>query len=55
MEYSAEQLNFFRLCHIVFDIVPEGLRKIFKQEWDALYTTAHGQWDDTPVKLCFFL
>ncbi|KXJ14679.1 hypothetical protein AC249_AIPGENE4253 [Exaiptasia diaphana] len=54
MEYSAEQLNFFRLCHIVFDIVPEGLRKIFKQEWDALYTTAHGQWDDTPVSYASF-
>ncbi|KXJ14692.1 hypothetical protein AC249_AIPGENE4242 [Exaiptasia diaphana] len=54
MEYSDEQLNFFRLCHIVFDIVPEGLRKIFKQEWDALYTTAHGQWDDTPVSYASF-
>ncbi|XP_020899817.1 uncharacterized protein LOC110238485 isoform X2 [Exaiptasia diaphana] len=54
MEYSDEQLNFFRLCRIVVDIVPEGLRKIFKQEWDALYTTAHGQWDDTPVSYTSF-
>ncbi|KXJ06108.1 hypothetical protein AC249_AIPGENE4635 [Exaiptasia diaphana] len=49
MEYSADQLNFFRLCNIVFNIVPEGLRTIFKQEWDALYTTTPGQWDDTPT------
>ena len=49
MEYTPEQLNYFRLCYIAFNLVPEGLRKIFKQEWDFLYkTTLVGEWEDTP-------
>ena len=49
MEYTPEQLNYFRLCYIAFNLVPEGLRKIFKQEWDFLYkTTPVGKWKDTP-------
>ena len=47
MEYSQEQLNFFRLCCVVFDLVPEGLRQIFKNEWDFLYKTTLGEWKDT--------
>ncbi|XP_078362824.1 uncharacterized protein LOC144646975 [Oculina patagonica] len=48
MEYSLEELNYFRLCRIVINLVPEGLRKIFKQEWDFLYnTTVCGTWQDT--------
>ena len=46
-EYSAEQLNYFRICSVVTDITPEGLREIFKQEWDHRYTTTHGKWEDT--------
>ena len=43
MEYSQEQLNYFR-----FDLVPVGLRQIFKKEWDFLYkTTSFGEWKDT--------
>ena len=42
-----EQLNFFRACHISFNLVPQGLRKVFKQEWDFLYkTTPSGEWKD---------
>ncbi|KAL9981282.1 hypothetical protein ACROYT_G009963, partial [Oculina patagonica] len=49
MEYSLEELNYFRLCRIVINLVPERLRKIFKQEWDFLYsTTVCGTWQDTP-------
>ena len=49
MEYTPEQLNYFRLCYITFSLVPDGLRKIFKQEWDFLYkTTPVGEWKDTP-------
>ena len=49
MEYTPEQLNYFRLCYIAFNLVPEGLRTIFKQEWDFLYKTAKfGEWKDTP-------
>ena len=49
VEYSPEQLNYFRLCYVIFDLVPAGLREIFKREWDFLYEgTATGQWKDTP-------
>ena len=48
MEYSQEQLNYFRLCYIAFDLVPVGLRQIFKNEWDFLYkATLSGEWKDT--------
>lgn len=49
MEYSKELLNYFRICHVAFNLVPVGLRQIFKQEWDFLYkTTPLGEWIDTP-------
>ena len=49
MEYSQEQLNYFRLCYVAFNLVPVGLRKIFKNEWDFRYkTTLLGEWKDTP-------
>ena len=48
MEYSQKQLNYFRLCYVGFDLVPVGLRQIFKKEWDFLYrTTSFGEWKDT--------
>ena len=48
MEYSQEQLNYFRLCYVAFNLVPEGLRKVFKTEWGFLYkTTPLGEWKDT--------
>ena len=47
MEYSQEQLNFFRLCCVVFDLVPEGLRQIFKNEWDFRYKAPLGEWKNT--------
>ena len=48
MAYSQEQLNYFRLCYVGFDLVPVGLRQIFKKEWDFLYkTTSFGEWKDT--------
>lgn len=48
MGYSPEQLNFFRLSFIAFNLLPDSLGKIFKQEWDFLYSaTAHGKWEDT--------
>ena len=49
MEYSQEQLNFYKFCYVTFDLVPAGLREIFKREWDFLYRgTLRGQWKDTP-------
>ena len=48
MEYSQEQLNYFRLCYVGFDLVSVGLRQVFKKEWDFLYkTTSFGEWKDT--------
>ncbi|XP_078345306.1 uncharacterized protein LOC144630816 [Oculina patagonica] len=48
MEYSSELLNYFRICYIAFYLVPEGLRKIFRQEWDFRYKATLGEWKDTP-------
>lgn len=49
MEYTSEQLNYFRICYIAFNLVSEGLRKVFKQEWDFRYkTTRFGEWKETP-------
>ena len=48
MEYSQEQLNYFRLCYVGFDLVPVGLRQIFKNEWDFRYKAPlFGEWKDT--------
>ena len=48
MEYSQEELNYFRLCYIGSTLVPVGLREIFKNEWDFLYkATSVGEWKDT--------
>ena len=48
MEYAQEQLNYFRLCYVVFYLLPVGLRQIFKKEWDFLYkATLIGEWKDT--------
>lgn len=45
-------MNYFRICYIAFNLVPEGLRKVFKREWDFRYNTYKtswlGEWKDTP-------
>ena len=46
MQYSSEQLNYFRISHVGFNLVPEGLRQIFKQEWNFRCKTG-GEWRDT--------
>ena len=46
--YSEEQLNYFRICHIATDILPQALRLLFKQEWDNHYKATLGEWKDTP-------
>ena len=45
-EYTSEQLNFFRVCYVTTDVLADGLREIFKQEWDKLYKTTKGEWKD---------
>ncbi|XP_068687776.1 uncharacterized protein [Montipora foliosa] len=47
-EYTDEQLNYFRICFITTDVITEGLRTIFKQEWDNRYKATLGEWKDEP-------
>ncbi|KAJ7383714.1 hypothetical protein OS493_026244 [Desmophyllum pertusum] len=48
MEYTKEQLNYYRICYVTTDILAEGLRSIFKQEWDNRYKAILGEWKDEP-------
>ena len=45
-EYSEEQLNYYRICCITTDELTDGLRTIFKQEWDSRFATTLGEWKD---------
>ena len=47
-EYSEEQLKYFRICCVATDALAEGLRTIFKQEWDNRYKASLGEWKDEP-------
>ena len=47
-EYTKEQLNYFRICYVTTDTLTEGLREIFKQEWDKQYKSTKGEWKDEP-------
>ena len=48
VKYSEEQLNYYRICYVTTDILTEGLREIFKQEWDSRYKATLGEWKDDP-------
>ena len=48
IEFTEEQLNYYRICYVVTDIITDGLRSIFKQEWDKRYKATFGEWKDTP-------
>ncbi|XP_067053047.1 uncharacterized protein [Acropora muricata] len=45
-EYTEEQLNFFRVCFITTEELTNGLRRIFKQEWDNQHASTLGEWKD---------
>ena len=47
-EYTKEQLNYYRICYVTTDILTEGLRSLFKQEWDSRYKATLGEWKDDP-------
>ena len=47
-EYSNDQLNYFKLCHIITDEVAGSLRLFFKKEWNRLYKRTFGEWKDLP-------
>lgn len=48
MEFNREQLNYFRFCYIVTDVLTEALRVTFKREWDSRYKATFGEWKDDP-------
>ena len=41
-------MNYSKLVNFIFEVVPGGLREIFKREWDNRYKTTLGEWKDTP-------
>ena len=47
-EYTKEQLNYYRICFVTTDILTEGLRSVFKQEWNRRYKATLGEWKDDP-------
>ena len=46
LKYNEEQLNYLKVCLIVTDELAEGLREIFKREWDNRYKATLGEWKD---------
>ena len=48
MEFNSGELNYFRICYIAFNLVPEGLRQVFKKEWDFRFKPTPGEWKDSP-------
>ena len=47
-ECSTEQLNYFKMCYLVSDVVTKGLRMLFIREWDFRYEKTLGEWMDKP-------
>ena len=47
-EFTKEHLNYFRICYITTNLIPDCLRTAFKQEWDSRHKIALGEWKDTP-------
>ena len=45
-EFTKEQLNYYRICYLTTDILTEGLRSLFKQEWDNRYKVTLDEWKD---------
>jgi len=46
-EYTAGELNYFRVCYITTSIIRDGLEAVFKQEWDRVHGGLLGTWKDT--------
>lgn len=46
--FTKNQLNFFRVCHLVTNVLPCELGNIFVQQWNLLYASTHGTWCNTP-------
>ena len=43
IRYNDEELNYFRMVHIVVDLIPVGLRNVFRQQWDYRYERSLGR------------
>ena len=48
LKSTEERLNYLKICLIVTDELTEGLREIFKREWDNRYKATSGEWKDEP-------
>ena len=35
------------MCYITFNFIVEGLRQVFKWEWESRYKANLGEWEDT--------
>ncbi|CAB4013397.1 Nephrocystin-3 [Paramuricea clavata] len=46
---SDEKRNYICMQNIITDVVSEGLREVFKDEWNTRYQASFGAWDDTSV------
>ena len=46
---SEEKRNYICMQNIIIDVVSEGLRNVFKNEWNTRYQASLGAWDDTSV------
>jgi hypothetical protein len=46
---SEEKRNYICMQNIIIDVVSEGMRKVFKNEWNTRYQASFGAWDDTNV------
>ena len=46
-DYTDEELNYFRVCHVATCEIPNGLRHVFKQKWDTRNAATHEKWQDT--------
>lgn len=47
--FSSDQLNFFKLAAVVFDVFPDAIRATFAYLWNTLVATRPGfhNWDDS--------
>ena len=48
LKVTEEQINYLKVCLIAKNELAEGLREIFKREWDNRYKTTLGEWKDEP-------
>ena len=46
---DQEVTNHFQLYRLLTVVVSEGLRELFKREWDRIYGRSIGVWDDTII------